>query len=207
VSSLAKTAPAEILRARQWWVGLEEQWKQAMNEATLGRGATLEVPSDEDLLLLRYQLDNLRFAGPDAQSSNLSIRLTNLSGVAALDHISFLSVTNCAIEGVEELVGHEALKHLYLYENALTSLEGIEGLTGMEELFVQHNKLTDLTPLRKLTNLKTLYASRNELASLEGLHEGHSDQLKRCFLLPNENLSQREIIRLQNEAFILVKTG
>ncbi len=178
-----------------------------MNEATLGRGATLEDPSDDDLLLLRYQLENLRFAGPDAQSSNLSIRLTNLSGVAALDQIGFLSVTNGAIEGVEELSRLKALKHLYLYDNAISSLKGIEELTEMEELYVQQNKLTDLKPLRKLTNLKTLCASRNELILLEGLHEGHSDQLKRCFLLPNEQLSQREIIRLQNEAFIMVKTG
>lgn len=178
-----------------------------MNEATLGRGATLEDPSDDELLLLRYQLENLRFAGPDAQSSNLSIRLTNLSGVAALDHLSFLSVTNGAIEGVEELAGHKALKALYLYDNAITSLKGIEELTEIEELYVHLNKLTDLIPLRKLTKLTTLYASRNELTSLEGLHEGHSDQLERCFLLPNEKLSQREIIRLQNEAFILAKTG
>lgn len=207
MSSLAKTAPAELLLARQWWVELEDQWKQAMNEATLGRGAMLEDPSDEDLLLLRYQLDHLRFAGPDAQSPNLSIRLTNLSGLIDLDHISFLSVTNCAIEGVEELAGHMALKHLYLYENAITSLKGIEELTEIEELYVQQNKLTDLKPLRKLTKLKALCASRNELTSLEGLHEGHSDHLKRCYLLPNEKLSQREIIRLQNEAFILAKTG
>ncbi len=207
MSTSAKLASTELLRARQWWAGLEEQWQLAFNEATFDKGPTTEMLGDDDLLSLRFQLENLRFAGPEAQSANLSFRLTNLSGVVALDHVSFLSVTNCAIEGVEELSGLKALKHLYLYDNTISSLKGIEELTEMEELYVQHNKLTDLKPLRKLTNLKALCASRNELTSLEGLHEGHSDQLKRCYLLPNEKLSQREIIRLQNEAFIMVKTG
>ncbi len=197
----------EVKRGRAWWSALEMQWKFAFNEAVFGKGPTLEPPKDEELITLLLRADSLRFAGPLAMAPNLSNVLTNLSGVAQLTHLTYLSITDCSFTSLQEISNLTKLCHLFVYRNKLSSLAGIENMRQLEELYCLQNDLTSLQPIRKLVNLKTLYANYNKLTSLEGLTEKHSKKLRNFYIEPNPDLPHREIIRVQNEYGILCRRG
>ncbi|MCB0651635.1 MAG: hypothetical protein KDC85_10205 [Saprospiraceae bacterium] len=204
---IVKTAPEELLRARKWWQDLEMQWKFAYNEAVFGKGPSIEPPRDEELMLLLIQADTLRFAGPLAQNPNISNPLTNLSGLVPLYHLKYLSLTHMKITGLTELKRHTQMEYLFVYDNQLKSLDGIENMFNLKDLYFQNNDVTDLMPIARLTNLQTLYASNNNISKINGLSEKHGDHLCKFYILPNENLSDREIIRTQNEIGIICRTG
>ncbi|NJB87566.1 Leucine-rich repeat (LRR) protein [Lewinella marina] len=193
-------------RTRAWWNGLEPQWRQAFREAFFSRPSPSFSPSEEELhQLLHTQV--LRLAGPGAPYSNLSIALTNLSGVVALRDLTYLSVTDCHITTLEELHGHHQLRSLFVQDNRLTSLKGIESCTGLQELYAQNNALSSVAPLRSLTRLHTLYVSGNALTNLDGLTPHHGEVMRDCFVLPNAGLPNREIIRLQQEIGLIPRRG
>lgn len=196
-----------IQTAQAWWNNLELQWKTAFNEAVFGKGSSAEPPKDDELLTLLNQTDVLRLAGPTAYSPNVSVALTNLSGVEALHHLRFLSVTNMQLKSVRELAPLTQLRNLFLYDNQIESLEGIEQLTELEELYFQNNLVADLRPIQTLTKLRVIYASNNRFKKLEGLTEAHADHLQRFYIQPNQDLPDREAIRLQNELGILARMG
>lgn len=202
---IIKTAPGEVKRARKWWSELEGQWKMAYNETIFGNGPTLEPPKDEALMMLLIQVDTLRFAGPFAVNPNTSVKLTNLSGLIPLYQLRYLSISNMHIESLEELKNHTQLEHLFVYENRLKSLKGIEGMSNLKELFFQTNHVEDLKPLKKLHKLETVYANYNEITSLAGITQKHTRCMKSLYVLPNDKLQDREIIRVQNELGILCK--
>ncbi len=204
---IIKTTPAELQRAKKWWQDLEMQWKMAYNEAVFGKGPTLEPPKDDELMVLLIQADTLRFAGPMAINPNITTPLTNLSGLIPLYHLTYLSITNMYLTSVKELAPFTKMKHLFIYENRIKSLEGIEKMTGLENLYVQGNELTDLTPIKKLTNIETLYVTNNKFTKIEGLTEKHGDKMKKFYVQPNDNLPDREILRIQNELGIICRTG
>ena len=204
---IVKTAPEELKRARKWWQDLEMQWKFAYNEAVFGKGPTIEPPGDEELMILLIRADTLRFAGPLAYNPNITTPLTNLSGLIPLYHLRYLSLTHMNITGLKELSRHTRMEHLFVYDNKLTSLEGIEGMLNLKDLYFQNNQVSDLMPIARLTNLKTIYASNNQLKKINGLSEKHGDELRKFYILPNDNLPDREIIRTQNEIGIICRTG
>jgi Leucine-rich repeat (LRR) protein len=75
----------------------------------------------------------------------------------------------------------------------------------LEDLYAQNNGIQDLLPIKGLTNLKTLYVNGNQLQNAEGLTLAHERNLKNLFILPNENLLQREIIRIHNEIGVICR--
>ena len=204
---IIKADAKELLRARQWWTDLSLSWKTAYNEAVFGKGPTMEPPQDDELMILLVRADTLRFAGPLAMKPNLTTQLTDLSGLIPLYHLRYLSLSHTRVRSVKELRRHTQLRHLFLYDNELESLEGIEGMHELEELYVQNNRLKDIEPVRNLKQLKTLYVSGNALRHLRGLTDAHGDTLKKFYVLPNDSLPGKEIIRVQNEYGIICKTG
>jgi Leucine-rich repeat (LRR) protein len=204
---IVKTTPKELQRARKWWDDLEMQWKMAYNEAVFGVGPTLEPPADDPLMMLLVGVDTLRLAGPMAFNPNVSTPLTNLSGLVPLYNLKYLSLTHMKVTEVKLLKHFTKLEHLFIQENQIQSLEGIEPLIQLKELYAQHNQITDLKPISKLTNLETLYISNNQLTSLEGITPAHEEKLRKCYALPNEQIRDREILRVQNEVGIICRRG
>ncbi|MCB0602176.1 MAG: leucine-rich repeat domain-containing protein [Saprospiraceae bacterium] len=204
---IIKTTPEELIRARNWWLDLEIQWKMAYNEAVYGKGPTLEPPQDEELMILLLQIDTLRFAGPSAAHPNMSTVLTNLSGLIPLYHLSYLSISNMDISSLAPLQQFTRMKHLFAFENKLTSLQGIEGMKELESLYVQNNAISDLIPISNLLNIKTLYVNGNKLKDARGITENHVPSLENLFILPNNDLPQKEILRIQNELGLICRRG
>ncbi len=69
-------------------------------------------------------------------------------------------------QGIESLRGAEclqALRHLVISGNQLTSLEPLAGLTHLQALDATRNAIADLTPLRGLSRLRELYLWNNAI--------------------------------------------
>ena len=204
---IVKTTPEELQRARKWWQDLEMQWKFAYNEAIFGKGQSVEPPTDDELMILLIRADTLRFAGPMAANPNMTTKLTNLSGLIPLYHLFYLSLSDCDITSLEGLKQHTKIEHLFLYNNKITSLKGIEGMTKLKDLYVQNNELTDIETVRNLTNLETFYCSGNQLTSLKGMTKKHAAKRIKLYALPNDNLKDKNILKIENKLGIKCRKG
>ena len=193
-------------RARRWWDGLSPDWQRALERA-VGAGSPGEDAPDPDRLVELHSLETLRLAGPGAPYPNLDFELTDLSGVAGMRSLRFLSITDMAITSLQPLAGLARLEALFVQDNRIESLAGIEGLTRLKSLYCQGNRIESLAPIEALTGLKTVYASRNRITRLDGLHAGHVPTLEHLFVLPNESLDPREIVRVQTELGLHCRRG
>lgn len=204
---IVKTAPEELLRAKKWWKDLEAQWQMAYNETVFGKGPVFEVPHDDALMMLLIRADTLRFAGPFAQSPNMTTILTNLSGLIPLYHLHYLSISNMHLKDLKELKQHTKIEHLFVYENKLESLEGIENMKNLKDLYFQSNQISSLKPLKKLTNLETIYASNNKITDFNGITEKHGDKVRNFYGIPNDGIRDKDVIKFQNSIGIVCRKG
>jgi len=187
--SIANT-PAKRLN---WWAGQEPQWQAAFQFAFFGH---TRQPTDEELENL-WQTPVLRFAGPEAPHPNLGFALTNCSGLRGMSNLEILILTNHRIETLDEVADMPDLKSLFVNNNAIQSLNGIERLTQLAQLYAQVNQIESLEPIRGLTNLREIYASVNALRTLDGLTRKHAASLKAFYCLPNEQLTDRDVLRVE----------
>ncbi|MFD2569032.1 leucine-rich repeat domain-containing protein [Spirosoma soli] len=194
-SSVKPCPPIADTHAKRlkWWMELEPQWRAAFQFAFFGHS---NQPSYEDLEAL-WQTPTLRFAGPTAPYANMSFELTNCSGLKGMSNLEALMIMHHKLSSISEVADMTHLKTLFVNNNAIESLEGIEKLKKLEQLFVQVNNIISLEPIRDLTNLRQLYVSLNPLKSLNGLTQKHTKALKAFFCLPNDNLTDREIMRVE----------
>lgn len=179
---------------KDWWHNLSSEWQQAFAEVFFGHKAE---PTDNELVQL-FACEVLRFAGPKAPYPNMSFELSNLSGLACLTNLQVLVATHHSLQTLAELAPLTNLKSLFLYNNQISSLKGIESLTSLEQLYVQFNNIESLEPLQNLTNVKELFVHDNRLHSLQGLTETHADQLERFYCKPNDQLKQKELLRIEH---------
>lgn len=189
----------EYIIPENWWLGLETQWKQAFGLCILGH---LNEPNDIELNKI-FTTPVIRVAGPTAPFPNVQFELTNLSGIEHLPNLCIVIITHHKIENIEVLKNLPDLKSLFLFNNNIENLHGIEGLVELEQLYVHCNRITSIKPVEKLLNLKELYINDNDIESLDGLTEGHSENLTTFICRPNKNLKQKEIIRAERELGII----
>jgi Leucine-rich repeat (LRR) protein len=178
-----------------WWKKLKPQWKLAFAEIFFNHK---NEPTQAELIQL-YEASALRFAGPLAPYPNMSFELTDLSGLVQLINLEILVITHQQIKTIKELRSLNKLVSLFLYNNNIKSLEGIEELITLQQLYIQSNKIELISPVQKLINLKEFYINDNCIASLDGLTEEHGEKLEKFFCKPNENLKQKEILRVERE--------
>lgn len=204
---IVKTTPEELLRARNWWANLEVQWKFAYNEALFGKGPVLEPPNDDFLMMLLVGIDTMRFAGPFAPHPNMSMVLTNLSGLIPVYNLVTLSLTNMNVTSIAELTYFKKIENLFLYDNKITSLQGIENLSQLKNLYLQNNEISDLSILSNLKNLEVIYLSNNKIKSLKTFNPTKLKKLKKFHILPNDEMPDKEIIQFQNKYGIICRNG
>lgn len=184
-----------------WWEKLEPQWKKAYNETIFNKGPKEETPSAKELDdLLSIQV--LRMVGPQGSHSNISFELTNLSGLPGLDKLQILIVTDHQISSVEELSLLAELRSIFLIHNQLKSLKGLESLNKLEMLHVNVNFLEDLAPISELSSLRLLNCAYNKLNTLS-----IPKNIKELYCLPNEDLPDSEIIRIERNKGIRCRRG
>ncbi len=188
-----------------WWSTLSDAWKQAFNETMLMRSDT-SAPDDESLHRI-CQAQVLRFAGPTAPYPNMSVSLDDLSGLSGFGNLTILVVSHQKISSLKEISHLKQLKSLFVFNNRISSLEGIEGMTNLTELYFHANQVTSLEPLRNMTQLQTIACNHNKINSLEGVGTQHKKNLKTFTCLPNEQLPDEEVIRMEREVGIRCLRG
>lgn len=99
------------------------------------------------------------------------------------------------------------LESLFVFDNQIKSLMGIENLKNLKQLYFQNNEISSLEPLKNLTELTEIYACRNKLVKLDGIGSKHARTLKMFRILPNDDLPQKEIIRMENKIGIRCLQG
>jgi Leucine-rich repeat (LRR) protein len=191
----------DILNHLDCWKQLEPQWQEAFKVQVPGRSNDPN-PAELDAL---YNMQSIRLAGPTAPFPNMQFELTNLSGIQNLPGLTILIITHHKIGNSEVLRNLPQLRSLFLFNNCITSLNGIEALTQLEQLYVQSNQISSIKPVEQLVNLREFYINDNCISSLDGLTEKHSDKLLRFVCRPNEQLKQKEILRVERELGIICR--
>ena len=187
------------------WLALEPQWQQAFN-LVLNNMVGTEMPQEQQLEELS-KTTIIRLVGPKAQYPNMNFELTNLSGLVHLSQLQIVVISHHQITSLENLAHAKQLKSLFVMNNQLNSLSGIEQLTDIEILYCQNNLIEDLKPLEKLINLQELSVSRNKLNNIEGITAAHEPKLDKFYVLPNEGLRDKDIMRFERELGIRCRMG
>ena len=191
---------------KEWWDSLESQWKKAFNEAVLGNGPIEKRPTRTEMESIHAGAA-LRFAGPKAPYPNMTFELTNLSGLAKIEKVETLVVIFHPIHQIGSLSHMTMLTGLFVNNCQLQSLEGIEELRNLQMLYASVNEIKNIKPIKQLTNLVDLQFPYNKISSLEGITNKHVAKMKNFVCLPNEDLPDREIIKVENRLGIRCKRG
>ncbi len=186
---------------KKWWEQLEPQWKKAYNEAVLNIGPVEDIPTAEQL---EYLLSSpvLRMVGPKGSHPNMSFELTNLSGLTGMKEVHLLVITDHQLDSTENLSSLPQLKSVFLANNQLPNLKGLEQLSELEELHVNSNLLEDLSPISELSSLRLLNCAYNNIKALT-----IPKNIKKLFCLPNDELPDSEIIRIERNRGIRCRRG
>lgn len=107
-----------------------------------------------------------------ARVTHLRLRragLVSMAGVAPLDALRELDLSDNAVTRIEGLGGARALEVLSLRNNALGDLGGLEGCAALRWLYVDGNRVTSLATLAPLPALQDLSLNANTLTTLDGI--------------------------------------
>ena len=97
--------------------------------------------------------------------------LSDLSPLAGLTKLKYLSVSGPSISDLSPLAGLINLELLALFRTSVSDLSPLAGLSKLEWLYFNHAPVSDLSPLAGLTNLETLQFFYAEGPSLVPLKE------------------------------------
>lgn len=189
---------------REWWNSLGSIWQQVFEEAVFQRNPGDTIASDDDLLAL-CGTTVLRIVGPGGMNPSFNGSLINLEGLRRLTQIEYLFVMHCQLEsldGIESLVN---LKSLFVQNNNLTEISQIRKMAALGELYISNNFIESIEPVKDMKALHTLHCENNTLTTLEGIKAYHEKTLKILKCQPNDQLPQREVIRVQNTYGILCR--
>lgn len=181
-----------------WWHGLENQWKIAFNQSVLNRGEDTSTPDEDQLrsLFRRKKIDivgnGILFFG----LNQLSIKLSNLSGLKELSQIEDLNISGHDLTDLQGIEHFENLEFLNCTSNSITTIEHIVHLKKLSALNLQDNSLANLQNVENLVNLTYLNCLYNStLKSIANVQ-----------LLPNLSTfkvdNYKTVIRLELEALI-----
>lgn len=205
-NTLPQITAQDKTKYQKWWHGLTDNWKKAFNQAGFQKGeSTADLSLDEIHQL--WHSAALRFAGPQAMHPNLTFDIGNLEGVKELENLKTLIAISSGIKSLASISNMTQLEALFVHENELEDLTGIEQLKNLGQLYCQNNKIQSLKPLKELTNLETVVAFGNRIDSLKGITEKHSRRLTNFYILPNAELPQKEIIKMESRIGIRCLRG
>ena len=179
---------------------------QSLNDLTYFAGlqslTVHNAPSSLDLSVIG-KLTTLRTL--DLAGCTLSQSM--LETVGTLPDLTSLTLSNCAIESINPLVGLTKLELLDLTNNTISDITAISSMTELRELHLTNNPISSITYLNNClklerlymencgisklsslagnTNLSELYASNNQLSDISVLAD--------CTALSIIDLSENEI--------------
>lgn len=106
---------------------------------------------------------NLRFAAFNVN------QITDLTPLAGLTRLTYLTLTRNQITSVEPLRGLVDLETLYVDDNQIADVGPLAGIVKLTSFDVSNNLVTDLGPLAGMVNLDWIDFGVNRVTSLEAL--------------------------------------
>jgi hypothetical protein len=206
ITEEAQITEQDKTKYQDWWNGLTDTWKKAINQAGFQKGEITDALSVDEIHSLWHSAA-LRFAGPKAMFPNLTFEIGDLEGVKDLENLTTLVAINSGIKSLKPIANLTNLASLFVLENELKTLTGVEKMLNLKQFYFQNNEIISLEPLRKLTNLVDVFALNNKITSLKGLTEKHSRNLTNFRILPNADLPQKEVIKTENRLGIRCLRG
>ncbi len=181
-------SPVDTSDRVAWWEGLEPQWQIAFNKI-VGNEQSKDIPSNKQLESI-FDLIEIDFV----KKTELSFKITNLSGLTGLTQLMMLNVSGQRLESLDGLNYLDKLERLTAKQNALTDLSGLnptsikkidlmdnpslgnllslaEELPELQELSLRKCKLTTLRGLPKAPKLKKLDISVNKLTKVSAFDD------------------------------------
>jgi hypothetical protein len=206
IKELPQITEQDKIKYQDWWNGLTENWKKAFNQAGFQKGEITDDLSMDEIHDL-WHSSALRFAGPTAMFPNLTFEIGDLEGMKLFENLTTLVAINSGIKSLKPIAKLRNLQSLFVLDNELKTLTGIENMVNLTQIYFQNNQITSIEPLRKLINLVDVFAFDNKITALKGLTEKHSRNLTNFRILPNADLPQKEIIKLENRVGIRCLRG
>jgi len=196
LAPIQKVADFDTTEKRtSWWKTLETQWKKAFNQVILRKEKNY-TPSDEEI---KYVLETptLRLVGPSGMHPSIDFELTNLSGIRHLTDLTLLVLSQNALTNLEGIEHLKQLKTLFVNNNKLTHLKEVGYLPQLKQLYCNANQIVDILPIANLSKLTVLNCVYNCLNTLEGILPNHANTMKDFYCLPNDNIIQEEVFRVE----------
>lgn len=89
-----------------------------------------------------------------------------LASIAALSHMSELTLQSCSLSGIAPLKNATGLVKLDLNNNTISNIDALSSMSQLQELNLQHNAVKNLSALSGNTSLAKLDISSNAITSL-----------------------------------------
>lgn len=131
-----------------------------------------------------------------AGSKSNPLPILDLSGIASLTNLEFLSITNGSVSDISPLAELKKLRQLYLYGNNISDITPLSSLKQLKVLRLRGNNITDIYPLESLTSLRVLRMGRNNITDISSLK--YMKQLENLSLYSNniENITSLKTLLL-----------
>ena len=111
----------------------------------------------------------------------------DVSPIAGLTQLTYLSLPKCGISDVSFLSGLTQLTWLYLGDNSISDISALANLTQLTSLGLWSNSISDASPLAELTQLTSLNLVNNNISDISAL--ANLTQLT-SLSLSNNNISE-----------------
>jgi Leucine-rich repeat (LRR) protein len=130
--------------------------------------------TNADIEPLKYMvnLESLSIYGPARNTPHCSPEpdnISDLSPIAGLTNLKWLTVRGNQINDISLLAGLTNLRTLYLEGNQISDISALSSLTKLFHLNLRDNQISDITPLAGLTDLIRLNLEGNQIADISPL--------------------------------------
>ena len=96
-------------------------------------------------------------------------KISNLSGIENLSHLTSLNLSFNQISNIEPLKGLTKLTYLWLKGNQINDIGSLKELTHLTSLELENNQINNLEPLKNLTRMSDFRLRNNKINDIEAL--------------------------------------
>lgn len=107
--------------------------------------------------------------GSSLSSLTVSSGLTEIEGLAGLTSLTYLDISNNAIQNLSPIGGLTSLKELYASWNQISTIDSLSALTSLKVLHVNDNLIRDITAVETMPHLTDINVNCNYIQDVSPL--------------------------------------
>ena len=122
-----------------------------------------------DLTGLEYATSLTELRVHNGGLSNTTIKISDISVLAKLPQLTYLSLLGNNISDISALSGLTSLTELRLSKNNISNISAVSGLTALTELTLSRNNISNISAVSGLTALTRLDLSENNISDISAV--------------------------------------